>query len=120
MESGIGHAVQYVTFALAALGLFGCGVFLYRHGGYPVSFEHVKVFTGEPEDWRSLSGIVAFDQEQLSGRGLGQLAIALFLLIPVGRVAASAVLFRRQGYKLQVGMSVLVLALLVYSLVFAR
>jgi hypothetical protein len=120
LESAIGHAVQYVTFGLAALGIFGCGVFLYRHGGASTSFEHVRVFTGEPQDWRSLAGIVAFDKDQLSGRGLGQLAIALFLLIPVGRVAASGVLFRRQGYMLQMGMSVAVLAILLYSLLCGR
>jgi uncharacterized membrane protein len=118
LTSLIGHGVQWTTLALAALGCVGLVIYLSRHGAAPASFEHLRTFTGEPADWRSLRDIVRFDASMLSGRGLGQLAVALLLIVPVFRVAASVLIFRRDGDHLHTRLTLLLLLILLFGLFF--
>jgi uncharacterized membrane protein len=119
LEIAIGHAVQWVTLALALIALLGVAKYLHRYGGEPAGIEHVRVFTGVPQDLRSLRGIFGL-VEQDSARAIGQFAVALLLLVPVGRVAACLAIFQRDRDRLHVLLTFIVLAVLLFSLLLER
>jgi len=92
--------------------LVGGIVYLARHG---MTAPNYGVFRGEPADLRSVTGIV---KEALSirGRGLIQLGLLLLIATPVARVAFSVFAFARQGDRTFVVVTLIVLAVLLYSL----
>jgi uncharacterized membrane protein len=73
------------------------------------------VFRGEPADLRSAGGILRY-AFGLSGRGIIQLGLLVLIATPVARVAFSVFAFLREGDRLYVGVTLVVLALLLYSL----
>jgi len=73
------------------------------------------VFRGQPPELRSVAGVFASAQA-LTGEGLIEVGLLLLIATPIARVALSAVLFARQRDWLYVGITLLVLALLTYSL----
>ena len=87
-------------------------VYLLRHGHEVPDY---RVFRGEPGDLRSVSGIVS-DARSLSGRGLIQLGLLLLIATPIARVVFSVAGFLRQRNWMYVVITLLVLALLAYSL----
>jgi uncharacterized membrane protein len=99
---------------LISAAVVACGgvLFLIAHG-----FEQrdYHVFHGEPGPLRSVSGIIsralAFDAE-----GIIQFGLLLLIATPIARVVFSVVGFARQRDWLYVGITILVLALLTYSL----
>lgn len=98
---------------LAALVvLIGGSVFLSRHGTDPANYQ---VFSGEPTDLRHWRGIV---HAALAARGRGIIQLGLLLLIatPVARVAFGAFAFAVERDWLYVGITLFVLAVLMYSL----
>src|SRR3954447_8696522 len=98
---------------LAAVTVLGGGVlYLARHGTDPADY---RVFRGEPADLRSPAGIVT-DALALRGRGLIQLGLLLLIATPVARVAFSAFAFARQRDATYVAATLIVLAVLLYSL----
>jgi len=70
---------------------------------------------GEPTDLRTLSGIVR-DALALRGRGIIQLGLLLLIATPVARVAFSVAAFAIQRDRLYVVVTLMVLAILLYSL----
>ena len=96
----------------AAIVALGGVVFLARHAFEPPMYH---VFRGEPQPFRSVSGIIGTAQE-LSGRGLVQLGLLFLIATPIARVVFSIVGFIRQRDWLYVGVTATVLALLAYSL----
>jgi len=68
---------------------------------------------------RTLSGIVK-DALAFRGRGLIQLGLLLLIATPLARVAFSVVAFALEGDRLYVGVALIVLTVLVYSLVGGR
>ena len=98
---------------LAALVvLIGGSVFLSRNGTVHANYQ---VFSGEPTDLRHWRGIV---HAALAGRGRGIIQLGLLLLIatPVARVAFGAFAFAIERDWLYVGITLFVLAVLMYSL----
>lgn len=91
---------------------FGGALFVVRHGGERPSYH---VFRGEPGDLRSLAGITA-NALRGGGRGLVQLGLLLLIATPVARVVFSVVGFIRERDWLYVVVTLIVLALLSYSL----
>jgi uncharacterized membrane protein len=73
------------------------------------------VFLGEPADLRGASGIIA-DTLSFSGRGIIQLGILLLVATPVARVIFSMAAFALQGDRTCVVVTLIVLAVLGYSL----
>ena len=78
-----------------------------------------QMFRGEPADLRSLGGIVG-DALSLRGRGIIQLGLLLLIATPVARVAFAVFAFARQRDWIYVTVSLIVLSLLIYSLVFSH
>ena len=99
---------------LLSASIVACGgvVFLVRHGFETPSYH---VFRGEPVPLRSVHGIVA-EGLRLSGRGLIQLGLLLLIATPIARVVFSVAGFVRQRDWLYVAITLVVLALLGYSL----
>jgi uncharacterized membrane protein len=70
---------------------------------------------GEPTDLLTLSGIVK-DALAFRGRGLIQLGLLLLIATPIARVAFSVVAFVIQRGRPYVVVTLIVLAVLIYSL----
>ena len=96
----------------AAVVLCGGAVYLWRHGGQLPDY---GVFRGEPSDLRSVKGILA-DAWGGSGRGIVQLGLLLLIATPIARVLFSVIGFARSRDWLYVALTLVVLALLTYSL----
>src|ERR1700737_5486330 len=96
----------------AALVLAGGVLYLARHPG-PAPNYHV--FQGEPSELRTIPGIV-HEAMALHGRGLIQLGLLLLIATPVARVAFSLIVFLYERDWTYVVVTLIVLALLLYSL----
>jgi uncharacterized membrane protein len=113
VEEVIGNLLLTGVILSAAVVLFGASIYLARHATASADY---RVFKGEPTDLRSVRGIV---QRSLhfSGRGVIQLGLLLLIATPVARVAFAIYGFAAEGDRLYVGFTIIVLAVLIYSLV---
>ncbi len=111
-ETLLGNLLRGGVFVAAAFVLAGAMLFLVRHGSEPPGYH---VFRGEPSDLRSVGGIIA-DGFDLRGRGLIQLGLLLLIATPIARVVLSAAAFAVQRDRRYVVFTLIVLAVLFYSL----
>jgi uncharacterized membrane protein len=112
IEIIIGALLRTGVTLAAAVVVFGSIVYLARHGHEAT---HYSVFRGEPEALRSVTGIVD-GALHMSGGAMIQLGLLILIATPVARVAFSAVGFAIERDYLYVGMTLFVLAVLLYSL----
>jgi uncharacterized membrane protein len=112
MQVTIGNLLRAGVLAAALVVLIGGTIYLVRHGA---AAPHYGVFRGEPADLRTLSGILA-DAISLRGRGIIQLGLLILLATPIARVAFSVLAFALQRDSLYVVVTLLVLAVLIFSL----
>ena len=112
MEQRIGTLLRAGVICAASVASVGAVLFLFRHGSEDAFY---GVFRGEPQDLRSVSGILK-DAVSLRGRALIQLGLLLLIATPVARVALTLYAFARIRDSRFVVISGLVLALLLYSL----
>ncbi|HKA56034.1 MAG TPA: DUF1634 domain-containing protein [Candidatus Binatia bacterium] len=112
VETIVGALLRGGVLLAAAVVLIGAGVYLRKYGGTTPDY---RMFRGEPEDLRSISGIISAALA-LRGRGLIQLGLLLLIATPVARVVFSAVAFACQRDYTYVTITLIVLALLLYSL----
>jgi uncharacterized membrane protein len=116
VEAVIGHLLRAGVILAASVVLAGGIVFLWKHAGEPAS----RVgFRGEPAVLRSISGALA-SAFQGEGRGIIQFGLLLLIATPIARVAFSAVVFLLERDWLYTGVTLLVLSLLIYSLLFSH
>jgi uncharacterized membrane protein len=116
VEQTIGNLLRAGLLVATAVVAAGAVIYLARHGSEPADY---RVFRGEPADLRGIAGILTMARE-LSGRGVIQLGLLLLLATPVARVAFSIVAFALQRDRLYICVTVVVLAVLLYSIVGAR
>lgn len=112
LEQIIGNLLR-AGVVLAAVVVFAGGVvYLLYHG-----FEHPQyhTFHGEEGSLKSISGIV-HDALALHSRGIIQLGLLLLVLTPISRVAFSAIGFLLEGDRMYVVITLIVLAVLLFSL----
>jgi uncharacterized membrane protein len=104
------------TGVLLAAGLVFIGgiIFLMRH---PQPVTNYRVFAGEPLELRTISGILR-EAAKLHGRGLIQLGLLLLIATPAARVLFSVFAFLHERDWTYVTVTIIVLGLLTYSLVF--
>jgi uncharacterized membrane protein len=112
VERVLGNLLRAGVTAAAAVVLAGGALYLARHGTEPTD---LKVFHGEPAELRSPAGIVRSALEP-RGRGLIQLGLLLLIATPVARVAFSVFAFARERDLTYVVLTLVVLAMLLYSL----
>jgi uncharacterized membrane protein len=112
MEAVVGHILRFGVISAATVVAAGGAIYLVRHGAQAAS---LGVFRGEPEDMRTVAGII---RSALAGRGRGVIQLGLLILIgtPVARVAFAAVGFALERDRLYAAVALLVLAFLLYSL----
>ena len=96
----------------ASLVLLGGITFLIRH---PQPVTNYRVFQGQPEELRTIPGILR-QAVKFHGRGLIQLGLLLLIATPVARVIFSVFAFLYQKDWIYVGVTLIVLAILFYSL----
>jgi uncharacterized membrane protein len=112
VERVIGNLLRGGLFIATVVVLFGGAIYLARHGRELPSY---RIFHGEPAQLRSIAGIVEMAQDWL-GRGFIQLGLLLLLATPVARVAFSVFAFIKQRDRFYVGVTLVVLAVLLYSI----
>ena len=99
---------------LAAIVVLAGGIaYLIRNGHSPADY---RVFRGEPTDLRHVSGIVQ-DAVTLHSRGIIQLGLLILIATPIARVAFAVFAFAAEGDKMYVAFSLIVLAILMFSLI---
>ncbi len=112
VEEVMGTLLRVGVILAATVVLVGGILYLSRYGATSPDY---RVFRGEPADLRSVSGVLS-DVTALNSRGLIQLGLLLLIATPVARVAFSVFAFARQRDITYVVLTLLVLALLIYSL----
>lgn len=113
-EDFIGNLLRYGLLIATSLVALGASLYLYRHGLDPI---HYKVFVRQLHYGREITNVfhLALDQSGV-GRGLILLGLWLLLILQVARVALTAWIFKVEKDAIFAGFSVIVLALLLFSL----
>lgn len=102
---------------LSAIVVFAGGVlYLVQHGGEHPDY---RTFHEPASELRSVNGTVN-EALKWQSDGIMQLGLLLLILTPIARVVFSAVGFAMEGDRLYVGITLLVLAVLIVSLVGIR
>jgi len=112
IEEMVGNLLRAGVTLSAFVVSVGALIYLARHGRSPADY---SVFRGEPEDLRSLSGIIR-DAMHFHGRGIIQLGLVLLIATPVARVAFALWGFAAEKDRMYVAFTAIVLAVLLYSL----
>jgi uncharacterized membrane protein len=114
IEVILGNLLRTGVLVSAAVVLLGASIYLSRHAHEPADY---RVFRGEPSEYRTIRGVI---QSVIVGRGRGQGLIQLGLLLliatPIARVAFSVAGFAIERDRLYVAFTLIVLAVLLYSL----
>jgi uncharacterized membrane protein len=113
VERLIGGLLRVGLMMATAVVVVGALIYLHRHGH---EAPHYRIFRGEPADLRSIGGVLRDSMDE-RGRGLIQLGLVLLLATPVARVAFSVVAFALQRDRFYVMVTLVVLAVLLYSIV---
>ncbi|HYV96846.1 MAG TPA: DUF1634 domain-containing protein [Gemmatimonadaceae bacterium] len=112
MERAVSRVLRAGVIMAVVLGVAGIGVHIARGGAV---LPNVSKFSGEPPDLTSIRAIVRA-AARLDGLALVQLAIVVLILTPLARVLVMFAGFARARDRLYVGISLIVLAALVYGL----
>jgi uncharacterized membrane protein len=112
-EEIIGTLLRAGVTLAASVVLAGGLLYLVRHGGEPADY---KVFRGEPTDLRQVGSIVR-DAVTRRSRGIIQLGILLLIATPIARVVFAVFAFAKERDKMYVVFTLIVLAILMYSLI---
>ena len=115
IEVIIGNLLRAGVILSALVVMLGATIYLKRHGYETVN---LRTFHGEPERLKKPNDIAA-GAFQLSGRAIIQLGLLLLIATPVARVAFSAIAFAIEGDRLYVVITLIVLAVLLYSLIWS-
>jgi uncharacterized membrane protein len=112
VENVIGNLLRAGVILAAAVVLAGGVLYVVKYGHRKPQY---GVFQGEPSDLRSVSQIFE-DAISWHSRGLIQLGLLILIATPVARVAFSVVAFAAERDWLYVVVTLIVLAVLLYSL----
>jgi uncharacterized membrane protein len=112
VEIIVGNLLRVGVFLAAGVVLVGGLIFLVRHGR---EIPHYALFAGEPSELRTISGILA-GVRTFHGRNIIQLGLLVLIATPVARVAFSVLAFVLERDRLYVGITLVVLGTLLFSL----
>jgi uncharacterized membrane protein len=112
IEVILGNLLRTGVILSAAVVLAGACIYLVRHAHEPASY---RVFRGEPSDYRTIPGVI-HSVARGRGRGLIQLGLLLLIATPIARVSFSIVGFAIERDRLYVVFTLIVLAILLFSL----
>jgi uncharacterized membrane protein len=107
-------AILRTGVGLAALVVLAGGVYyLVKHGG---QLPHYAQFHGQPQQLRTLPGILAFALSSHS-RGIIEVGLLLLIATPIARVVFSVFAFALQRDRTYVVITLIVLGVLLYNLI---
>jgi len=116
MEQIIGTLLRTGVLASALVVLVGGVLYIAQEGRTHPDFH---AFHGEPDNLRSVAGVVQ-GVGKLQSRAIIQLGLLLLILTPIARVVFSAFAFALEGDRMYVVVTLIVLAVLLYSLLGLR
>jgi len=116
VEQVVGRLLQLGVLVAALVVFVGAVLLLVQHGGTPVAY---SVFHGEPDGLRSIAGIIR-GVMSMQSESIVQLGLLLLIATPIARVALTLVAFLIQRDRTYVAVTALVLALLLYGLLFGN
>ena len=108
----IGNLLRAGMIVSSLIVLIGGGLYLARHG---TEVPNYHIFHGEPSDLRSVPGIMK-DLSTFSSRGVIQFGLLVLIATPVMRVLFTVISFMIQRDRVYVGVTLIVLAVLIFSL----
>jgi uncharacterized membrane protein len=113
-EVVIGNLLRVGVLVSAVVVLIGGLMYLRQFGGLPATSRYAD-FSGAPPDLRTVRGIA---QRVAHGDARGVITVGILLLIatPVARVVFSIWAFARERDRLYVGITLIVLAILLFSI----
>ena len=112
VETMIGNLLRISVIIAALVVLLGGIIYLVRFMGTHPDY---RVFTGEPRDLRTVSGILR-DSLTIHSRGIIQLGLLVLIATPVARVILAFFAFALQRDRKYVVVCLIVLTVLIYSL----
>jgi uncharacterized membrane protein len=112
IEVIIGTLLRAGVMLAAAVVLAGGILYVVRHGHEIVSY---TTFHGEPEALKSMAGVF-HGVMALQARAIIQLGLLLLIATPIARVLFSAIAFAMERDYMYVVITLVVLAILLYSL----
>lgn len=112
VEIIIGQLLRTGVLISGSVVTFGAALYLVRHG---LDVPHYSTFSGEPERLKSIPAILR-GVMHMNARAIIQFGLLLLIATPVARVAFSAVAFAIERDYFYVGVTLLVLVVLLYSL----
>jgi uncharacterized membrane protein len=112
MDEIMGRVLRTGVILAALFVVAGGTIYLVQH---PTPITNYRVFHGEPEELRTVPGIL-HEALALHGPGLIQFGLLILIATPIARVAFSVVAFLYQRDWMYVAVTLVVLGLLVYSL----
>jgi len=112
MELLISRLLRVGVILASATVLTGCIIFLVKHGTAQPDYGK---FVGEPSEFRSVIDIVS-SVMKMSGKGLIEFGLLMLIAIPLMRVVLSVVSFAVEKDRNYVIITLIVMALLLYSL----
>jgi uncharacterized membrane protein len=113
VESIIGTLLRVGVLLAAAVVMTGGVIYIAHHGLEPANY---RVFHGEPRDLKEVHRIFG-KALHFDSLGIVQFGLLLLIATPIARVAFSMVGFAIERDRMYVGFTLLVLAVLMYSLV---
>lgn len=113
IELMLGNLLRIGVTLAALVVLIGAVIYLNRYAGQAADF---SVFRGEASALRSLPTIFG-GAMHLHGKSIIQFGLLLLIATPVARVVFSAIGFAIERDYLYVGLTLIVLAVLLYSLI---
>ncbi len=112
VETIVANLLRAGVWLAAGVVALGGIIFLVRHGRAMPQYAR---FVGEPFELRTVSGIIR-GSATFHGRNIIQLGLLLLIATPVARVAFSVVAFALERDRLYVVITLIVLAVLLFSL----
>ena len=112
VETSIGNLLRISVIIAALVVLLGGIIYLVRFMGTHPDY---RVFTGEPRDLRTVSGILR-DSLTIHSRGIIQLGLLVLIATPVARVILAFFAFALQRDRKYVVVCLIVLTVLIFSL----
>jgi uncharacterized membrane protein len=112
IDEVIGNLLRVGVVVSSLIVLIGGGLYLAGHGAESPNYH---IFRGEPTQLRTIVGIIK-TASSFSGRGIIQFGLLLLIATPVMRVAFTVISFITQKDKVYVGVTLIVLAVLLFSL----
>lgn len=115
-ENVIGTLLRAGVLLSGTVVLAGGILYVLQFGGVTVDY---RSFHAEPAGLRTVEGVLQLAM-RLDSRGIMQAGLLLLILTPIARVVFSAFAFFRERDTLYVVVTLIVLAVLLYSLIGSR